>query len=261
MEMKYIDAWLGNLKTRAKGWAAGRRTCLCAVVLLAMTAAQAMTTGEQEALAQWKAGTTVSQKAVTEFGLNRCFTATMIPDGVWQRMQGKTYKPNPYIGRNDLRHIRVLHWGTDNKIHLGEMVCNKLIAQKLVGIFRKLYDAHYVIGRMVLPDEYDADDEQQMRANNTSSFCYRVVAGSKTLSKHARGLAVDINTLYNPYVKKRADGSLYVQPSTARAYADRTKNFPCKIDKTDLCYRLFIEQGFKWGGSWRTVKDYQHFEY
>jgi hypothetical protein len=155
----------------------------------------------------------------------------------------------------------VLHWGTDNKIHLGEMVCNKLIAQKLVGIFRKLYDAHYVIGRMVLPDEYDADDEQQMRANNTSSFCYRVVAGSKTLSKHARGLAVDINTLYNPYVKKRADGSLYVQPSTARPYADRTKNFPCKIDKTDLCYRLFIEQGFKWGGSWRTVKDYQHFEY
>ena len=114
---------------------------------------------------------------------------------------------------------------------------------------------------VVLPDEYDADDEQQMRANNTSSFCYRVVAGSKTLSKHARGLAVDINTLYNPYVKKRADGSLYVQPSTARPYADRTKNFPCKIDKTDLCYRLFIEQGFKWGGSWRTVKDYQHFEY
>ncbi|MBQ9285740.1 MAG: M15 family metallopeptidase, partial [Bacteroidaceae bacterium] len=25
-------------------------------------------------------------------------------------------------------------------------------------------------------------------------------------------------------------------------------------------YRLFIQHGFRWGGAWRSVKDYQHFE-
>ena len=46
-----------------------------------------------------------------------------IPDDVWQRMQDKTYKENPYIGRDDLRHIRALHWDYDNQMHIGEMVC------------------------------------------------------------------------------------------------------------------------------------------
>ena len=175
-------------------------------------------------------------------------------------MQGKTYKKNPYIGRDDLRHIRVLHWDYDKKIHIGEMVVNKLIADVVVRIFRQLYDAKYPIQRMVLPDVYDADDETQMRANNTSSFCYRVVAGSTKLSKHARGLAVDVNTLYNPYYKDRKDGTRFIQPATAAKYCDRTGVFPYKIDRNDLCFRLFTEAGFEWGGDWQSCKDFQHFE-
>ena len=128
-----------------------------------------------------------------------CFISEPVPDAVWQRMQGKSYKPNPHIGREDLRYLRVLHWDYDGKTHEGEMICNKKIASRLVSIFRKLYEAKYPIQRMVLPDEYDADDEKQMRANNTSCFCYRPVAGSTKLSKHSLGLAVDINPLYNPY--------------------------------------------------------------
>ena len=113
---------------------------------------------------------------------------------------------------------------------------------------------------MILPDNYDADDERQMQANNTSCFCYRNVSGSRTLSKHALGLAVDINTLYNPYIHYRKDGTMIVEPATATPYIDRTATFPYKIDRQDLACRLFIEQGFTWGGSWRTMKDYQHFE-
>ncbi len=210
---------------------------------------------------RWKAGNIVTQTFVEAFGgLDSCFTSQPIPDRVWERMQGKTYKPNPHIGREDLRYVRALHWDYDNKIHTGEMVCNKIIADRLVIILRTLYENHYPIQRMVLPDEYDADDERQMRANNSSCFCYRVVAGSKTLSLHASGLAVDINTLYNPYVRRKADGSLYVQPSTGRPYCNRSKNFRYKITRNDLLCRLFLENGFTWGGDWRTHKDYQHFE-
>lgn len=212
-------------------------------------------------LIEWQAGKTVSAEAVAAFGgIEKCFAAEPIPDAVWQRMQGKTYRENPYIGRNDLRHIRALHWDYDQQMHVGEMVVGAEIADRVVRILRQLFDAKYPIQRMLLPDVYDADDEAQMRDNNSSSFCYRVVAGSAKLSKHARGLAVDINTLYNPYYKIRADGSRLVQPATAGKYIERSKKFPYKIDHHDLCYRLFIEAGFEWGGDWKSCKDYQHFE-
>ena len=213
-----------------------------------------------EALHQWQAGTIVSPEAVRAFGLDKCFSAGEISDALFARINGKSYQPNPYIRRADLRHVRVLHYDRNGLIRIGEMVCNKTIAQELVEIFRELYRHKYPIERMQLIDDYGADDERSMRANNSSCFCYRTVANSKQLSKHARGLAVDINPLYNPYVRRRADGSEKIQPATAARYCDRTKSFPYKIDRNDLCYRLFTSHGFRWGGTWKSVKDYQHYE-
>jgi hypothetical protein len=190
------------------------------------------------------------------------FTSQAIPDSVWQTMQGKTWHDNPYIRRSDLRYLRISHYDLEGRVHVGEMICNKLIADKLLAIFSELYAAHYPIQRMRLPDNYDADDERQMRDNNTSCFCYRNVSGSRNLSKHARGLAIDINTLYNPYIRySKKDGSRIVEPATAVKYCDRKANFPYKITTSDLCYKLFVKYGFTWGGAWRTMKDYQHFEY
>ena len=197
-------------------------------------------------LQQWEAGKTVTEAEIKAYGgVDKCFAAEPIPDGVWQRMQGKTYKENPYIGRDDLRHIRALHWDYDEKIHIGEMIVNRQIADVVARIFRQLYDAKYPIQRMLLPDVYDADDETQMRDNNSSCFCYRAIAGSTKLSKHARGLAIDINTLYNPYYEDRADGTRFIQPATAAEYCNRTWDFPYKIDEQDLCLRLFTEAGFE----------------
>ena len=213
-----------------------------------------------EDLYEWRAGSIVSQEAVDVYGLENCFMEDLIRDEVWERMQGKTYKDNPYIGRNDLRHVKVLHWDYDNQMHIGEMICNERISYIVVGIMRQLFDAKYPIQRMLLPDVYDADDEAQMRDNNSSCFCYRPISGTNKLSKHARGLAVDINTLYNPYYKDREDGTRYVQPATAVEYCDRTKSFPYKIDHDDLCFKLFTQEGFEWGGDWTSCKDFQHFE-
>ena len=233
-----------------------RIPCLCVLLLVASCAA-----AQVSPLSEWRAGEVVAMADVEAYGgLDACFVSEPIPDGVWARMQGKTYKKNPYIGREDLRHVRALHWDYDGRTHVGEMVCNKLIAERLVRILRTLYENRYPIERMVLPDVYDADDERQMRANNTSCFCYRAVSGSGKLSKHARGLAVDVNTLYNPYYRDKADGTRFVQPETGRPYCNRTKTFRYKIERGDLCHRLFTEAGFEWGGAWRTCKDFQHFE-
>ena len=45
-----------------------------------------------------------------------------------------------------------------------------------------------------------------------------------------------------------------------RRYADRTKNFAGKIDHDDLCFKLFTQYGWEWGGDWQDYQDYQHFE-
>ncbi|MBQ8713244.1 MAG: M15 family metallopeptidase [Prevotella sp.] len=188
------------------------------------------------------------------------FSVDTISDAVFQRMWGKSYKKNCTVARSELRYLRLSHYDGQGREHIGEMVCNKKIANDIKDIFQELYKHRYPIGRMQLIDDYDADDERSMQDNNTSCFNYRAVAGTNKLSKHSQGLAIDINPLYNPCVRRRKDGSVLIQPSTAHRYANRSKKLPCTIDKEDLCYQLFIKHGFTWGGSWRTVKDYQHFE-
>lgn len=188
------------------------------------------------------------------------FTIDTISDAVFQRMQGKSFKRDCTVKRSELRYLRLSHYDAEGNEHIGELVCNKMISSDLKEIFQELYKHHYPIQRMQLVDDYDADDEQSMRANNTSCFNFRRIAGSTKLSKHSQGLAIDINPLYNPYVKRQANGTLIVQPANATCYADRRKAIPYKIERDDLCYRLFIKHGFKWGGAWTRQQDYQHFE-
>lgn len=187
------------------------------------------------------------------------FEAKLIPDSVWTRMQGRSVPKNCPVKRTELRYLRLSYWDAAQHERVGEMVCNEKIAQHLVEIFRALYNNRYAIGRMQLIDDFDADDIKSMEANNTSCFCYRMMTGGTKISKHGLGLAIDINPLYNPYVKGNK-----VSPPSGRKYASRRatrKDIPMKIDKTDLCYKLFIQHGFKWGGAWKSCQDYQHFEY
>ena len=156
--------------------------------------------------------------------------------------------------------LKVLHVDFEGKTQQGVLICNKDIAKDLREIFTELYKAKYPIERIRPISEYGNDDERSMQANNTSCYCYRTVEGTSKLSKHARGLAIDVNPLYNPCVKRKKDGTLLVQPSTGKPYVNRSKSFKYKITQQDLCYRLFTKHGFRWGGAWRSLKDYQHFE-
>lgn len=190
---------------------------------------------------------------------NKEFYIKPIPDDIFEKMQGKSYKENCTVPREELRYLRILHVGFDNNTHGGELIVNKRIAEDVLDIFKELYKAGYQIEKVRLIDEYNAQDELSMRDNNSSAFNFRYISYSTTLSKHAMGLAVDINTLYNPYIKQ-VDGRLNIEPANAVQYVDRNRQFPHKIDHQDLCYKLFTKYGFEWGGDWEDSKDYQHFE-
>ena len=166
------------------------------------------------------------------------------------------------ISYDELRYLSVLHYDFNGEVQTGELICNQGIAEDLAEIFYELYVNEYRIEKIRLIDEYQGDDTASMADNNTSCFNYRVVDGTTNLSKHALGCAIDINPFYNPYVvfNKEGSGETYISPAGSEIYADRSKDFPYKIDENDLCYKLFTEHGFIWGGHWNSSKDYQHFQ-
>ena len=191
--------------------------------------------------------------------IENSFYISEIPNEIFALMQGKSYKDNCSVPYEDLRYVHILHKDFEGNTKEGELVVNRLIAEDILEIFRELYNQSYPIEKVKLVDEYNADDEASMSDNNSSAFNFRFISYTTTISKHGLGLAIDINTLYNPYVKT-VNGALNIEPANATEYVDRDKEFEHKIDHNDLCYRLFTEHGFEWGGDWSSAKDYQHFE-
>lgn len=155
----------------------------------------------------------------------------------------------------ELRYISILYIDFNGNEKKGEIVADYRIADDLKEIFEELYKAKYPLERVELIDVYEGNDDLSMQNNNTSAFNFRYIAGTNKLSRHAEGLAIDINPLYNPQVTANA-----VYPEEGRPYIDRQNKRAHMIDKEDLAYKLFIEHGFTWGGNWSSSKDYQHFE-
>lgn len=185
-----------------------------------------------------------------------------LSDAIKTRITGISYPADDAeaaISYDTLRYVNVRYYDFNGESQSGELICHKAIAQDLVEIFYELYEIHYPIEKITLIDDYQGDDELSMQDNNTSCFNYRALPSGK-LSNHAYGLAIDLNPFYNPYVTNRSDGSVNIAPAGSEEYADREQAFAHKIDTEDPACRLFIQHGFTWGGSWRSVKDYQHFE-
>ncbi|MDR1123903.1 MAG: M15 family metallopeptidase [Elusimicrobiota bacterium] len=184
------------------------------------------------------------------------FAICTISKGVFKVMEGKSYPAGTLIPKEDLRLLRIKYYGFDGEIKTGDMIVHKTVAGELLDIFQELLAAEYPIEKISLIDYYDADDMRSMTNNNTSAFYWRNITGGKSLSYHAVGLAVDINPLYNPYVK----GNI-VEPPSAAVYLDRTTPVKGLIaNSQDAAVRAFKKRGWRWGGDWRTLKDYQHFE-
>ena len=183
------------------------------------------------------------------------FTKSSIPDEVYKNMIGKSIPKKDLVDINSLSYLKITYYGFDNKAHIGEMIVNKEVASEVLDIFKELYENKYPIEKMNLIDKYNADDDQSMKDDNTSAFCYRVIEGSDVISNHSKGLAIDINPLINPMVKNGV-----VSPNEGNKYIDREKNVKGMIRKGDACYEAFIKRGWTWGGDWKSLKDYQHFE-
>lgn len=205
-------------------------------------------------------GDTVPEPWIEAIGAERFFSVCEIPDSIFAVMAGKTFKNDCTVPRDSLRYLTCLHRTADSTAVMGEMVLHYSVAQGVLDAFRKLYEAYYPIEKMRLMDNYDADDDASMLDNNSSAFNFRRISRTRLISKHGLGKAVDINPLYNPNYKVMRDSTVLIKPDGSGKYLDRSADFPYKIVRGDLCYQLFRDLGFRWGGDWGNSKDYQHFE-
>jgi hypothetical protein len=165
-----------------------------------------------------------------------------------------SWRPGCPLPVESLRLVRLRHWGFDDVVHEGRIVVADDVVDDVVAIFGGLYDARYAIERMEPVDVYGGSDEASMDANNTSAFNCRPATGGTGWSEHAYGRAIDLNPLQNPYV--RGDTVL---PLQSARYADRTSTDRGVIHDGDAAVVAFAAQGWVWGGTWQTLKDYQHF--
>lgn len=188
------------------------------------------------------------------------FTISPITEEIKKRIFNVSYKENPDISLEDLSYVTVEHINFQGERCKGELIVNSRIACDIVEIFKELLAICYPIEKMILIDAYGADDICSMTDNNSSAFNYRFIDSTTILSNHSKGLAIDINPLYNPYIKT-VDGKERILPPAGKCYADRSLCNPYYIRKGDAIYNIFIKHGFTWGGDWEHSKDYQHFEH
>lgn len=170
----------------------------------------------------------------------------MIASGSW--------RPVCPVPIEKLRLVKVTFWGFDGKAHHGRLVVHRAVAFDVLRVFRKLYGNRFAIRRMRLIDTYGASDRSSMRADNTSAFNGRYVAGTTTWSRHAYGKAVDINPVENPWVNGDE-----VIPAAGRDFVNRSQQHKGMIHAGGLVVRAFRSVGWKWGGAWSPYKDYMHF--
>lgn len=193
-----------------------------------------------------------------------CIEEIMEDGEIYDRIAGKSYQENDDISLDDLRYLNILYYDFDHEVQHGELIVNESVAEDCLDIFRRLYEAEYEIESVRLIDEYwagngDATDTASVEANNTSAFCYRMTTNGKSLSNHALGCAIDINPRQNPYFDF-VDGQAIWYHEGDESYLNRSDGKEHMITEDDLCYQLFTEYGFTWGGNWNNPKDYQHFE-
>jgi hypothetical protein len=179
-------------------------------------------------------------------------TTGPITAGLRTRM-GATYQPGCPVPLSKLTYLTLSFHGFDHRVHTGELVVATSAASKTTLAFRRLFSLGFPLEQMTLPTGGDVAAPPTGDGNTTAGFICRKARGLTRFSAHAYGLAIDVNPFDNPYVK----GDL-VLPELASAYADRRWARPGMFLRGSAAVRAFTDEGFTWGGAFRSLKDYQH---
>jgi hypothetical protein len=186
--------------------------------------------------------------------LDNQFHSTIRPiSAIVRTRMGDTYRAGCPVPISQLSYLTLTFRGFDGRAHTGELIVATPAAEKTVSAFRVLYERDFPIEQMQIATTDDVHAKPTGDGNDTAGFVCRAARGQRRFSAHAYGLAIDINPFQNPYVK----GDL-VLPELASAYRDRTWVRAGMFLPGGAAVRAFTSQGFTWGGTFSSPKDYQH---
>jgi hypothetical protein len=197
--------------------------------------------------------------AAPSLAQNAASTIEPIPLTVWRTMNGKSWHADlPCPSREELVLLKVPYWDFDGVHRTGELIVARSEARNLAKVFDTIFASRqFRFAKMRLIDHYNGSDDASMADNNTSAFNCRKVEGGQGMSKHARGLAIDINPIQNPYRDSKG-----TYPRAGLRYgipAERKPGITGLIVEGDIVTRAFADIGWSWGGNFKYIKDYQHF--
>ena len=166
-----------------------------------------------------------------------------------------SWRPGCPVAPAALRELTLRFYGFDSHSHVGHIVVATSAVPRVVAVFRQLYAMRFPIRRMLVVDAYGGSDDRSVAADNTAGFnCRAAVApGKPSWSRHAYGLAIDVNPVENPYL----EGKLVIPPA-GTAYRNRGAVRPGMAIAGRTVVAAFARQGWRWGGTW-GFPDYQHF--
>jgi len=195
--------------------------------------------------------------------------AKVAPVSSWQcdmmKKQGVLNEGAP-IGCDRLVKVDFEHVSFDGENRKGSMVVLDVVAPSVEQIFDELKQRGFPIHSARLMREFKGNDNASMDANNSSAFNARPITGGKSWSKHAYGVAIDINPVQNPFLDFDDAGNISVKPSqSATQYVNRTRyRARSQVERLGMAedvVGVFAHHGFLiWGGDWNTPIDTQHFE-
>ena len=167
---------------------------------------------------------------------------------------GSSHRTGCPVAVVDLRLLTVTHWRFDGTTARGQLVVHRDVAPAVGRVFRDLHAARFPLQSVRTVEAFGGDDGRSMAANNTSAYNCRRTTGGAGWSEHAYGRALDLNPVQNPYVRGTT-----VLPAAGRAHLERTRARPGVVLPDGAVVRAFAAVGWRWGGDFRTSKDYQHF--
>ena len=153
---------------------------------------------------------------------------------------------------DSLALIDVLYYCFDGLKHQGQIIVNNDLEDDVYEIFALIEKIKFPVGKVIPIVAYEWDDHSSMANNNSSAFNFRVIEGTKKLSLHSFGRAVDINPAQNPVIYPNG----VVAPSGAKYNQQKEGSFTVESPIVDE----FIRLGWHWGGNFEQPKDYHHFE-
>ncbi len=166
-----------------------------------------------------------------------------------------SFSKNDDYTKDNIVPIVVEYCDFNDSLKKDTLEVHKLIADKVKIIFDSLQRLDFPIASIKPISYYQNNDSLSMANNNTYCYCDRNKTGSKQKSKHAYGLAIDINPVENPIHKKG------ITMPKNHSMASGKGIIRYDNSKGEKVIKLFKKYGFSWGGNWRSAKDYMHFEH